>query len=423
MAYPKAAGQTGQSKGHSETSPQVSDIELESMIKQLCANRLALGSWDFCKDAPMANARRFPQAKREEAGRSHAGAPHPTDVPVCSLSSFSGTPAKIQQFQIHDPMVQPEELDLACQAEVLKVMSAMPPNNAKVSNPLYPKRSFLEDQQQSQVSHAVYGQQIQSVNSARALKAPTSQMWQSYDSVMKQDSWNVGGQYDMSNVGSLSRYGMPRGGDMNLPQKSENAAAPTRLVGIKPCNQQALNLRDLLTPPGLSLNTDMLDELGAPDMYDDDGSCDSEEPEVELGRLPPQIAHTGPKTTLMIRNIPVLYTQEMLLMEWPNVNTYDFLYLPFSCNMQRNLTYAFVNFTSEAAASNFKNTWQKMRLAHYMTRKPLNISYADLQGRDENLLQLKKKRFWRIKVKQCQPIIFENGERISLALALHRLGQ
>jgi len=223
-------------------------------------------------------------------------------------------------------------------------------------------------------------------------------------------------------MGSLSLYDL-QGCDMNVPQKLEEAPAPARLVGIQPCTPQAPNLEMSPLAGPVAEGGNMLPEFWEPDTYDDDEISDEEEPEVECWRLPTQIAHTGPKTTLMVRNIPVLYTQEMLLAEWPNDNTYDFLYLPFSCNMQRNLTYAFVNFTSEAAAVNFQKKWQKMRLAHYMTRKPLNISFADLQGRDENLLQLKKKRFWRIKVKQCQPIIFENGEKISLALALHKLGQ
>lgn len=51
------------------------------------------------------------------------------------------------------------------------------------------------------------------------------------------------------------------------------------------------------------------------------------------------------KTTLMVRNIPVLYTQEMLLEEWPSDGSWDFLYLPRSNSGagRFNLTYAFIN--------------------------------------------------------------------------------
>jgi len=64
---------------------------------------------------------------------------------------------------------------------------------------------------------------------------------------------------------------------------------------------------------------------------------------------------------------------------------------------------------------------KKKRLAHYTSRKPLNVSYADVQGRDSNLWQLKKKRVKRIKINQCQPMIFENGHRVPLVDALKTL--
>lgn len=168
----------------------------------------------------------------------------------------------------------------------------------------------------------------------------------------------------------------------------------------------------------------------------DDGSADSErssnhdarleddssvEGDARLDQLIATLSARSSQTTLMIRNVPVLYTREMLLQEWPNDATYDFLYLPYSCSMQRNLSYAFVNFTSEAAATAFMQQWQKKRLAHYTSRKPLNVSYADVQGRDSNLWQLKKKRVKRIKINQCQPMIFENGHRVPLVDALKTL--
>lgn len=128
------------------------------------------------------------------------------------------------------------------------------------------------------------------------------------------------------------------------------------------------------------------------------------------------------KTTLMIRNVPVLYTRELLSEEWPSFGTYDFLYLPYSCSTQRNLSYAFMNFTSEAAALAFVQQWHKKRLPLYTSRKPLNISFADVQGLDANLWELKKKRVTRIKVAQCQPMLFNvHGERMDLMDSLNQL--
>jgi hypothetical protein len=123
------------------------------------------------------------------------------------------------------------------------------------------------------------------------------------------------------------------------------------------------------------------------------------------------------QTTLMIRNVPVLYTRDMLAAEWLNEGTYDLLYLPYCCNTQRNLSYAFINFTSEAAALTFVQKWQKQRLAHFSSRKPLNISFADVQGLEPNLLELKKKRVNRVKVEQCQPLIFSQGRAVPMVEA------
>jgi hypothetical protein len=132
----------------------------------------------------------------------------------------------------------------------------------------------------------------------------------------------------------------------------------------------------------------------------------------------PGSAAPMPPTTLMIRNVPGAYTPDMLLEEWPNEGTFDFVYLPYSTRLQRNLTYAFVNFTTTGYAQDFMNKWQKMRLKHYMAQKPLNIGFADTQGRNENLRNLKKKRLLHTKDKKCQPLVFKDGRRILLKDAL-----
>jgi len=67
-------------------------------------------------------------------------------------------------------------------------------------------------------------------------------------------------------------------------------------------------------------------------------------------------------TTVMVRNIPAMYTQEMLVSECVNMGTFDFLYLPRSGNGHSNLTYAFINFVSEEHALAFKDQWHKKRL-------------------------------------------------------------
>jgi len=134
----------------------------------------------------------------------------------------------------------------------------------------------------------------------------------------------------------------------------------------------------------------------------------------------PQVA----LTTLMIRNIPVTYTQDMLLNDWPSPggSVYDFLYLPYNFYSQRNLGYAFINFVSEELAMDFHRRWHRKRLSAYSSScKPLNIGIADVQWFEGNVRQLKKKRLNRIKFKECQPILFTNGRRVSLSKALHKI--
>uniref|UniRef100_A0A7S1AC06 Mei2-like C-terminal RNA recognition motif domain-containing protein n=1 Tax=Noctiluca scintillans TaxID=2966 RepID=A0A7S1AC06_NOCSC len=121
-------------------------------------------------------------------------------------------------------------------------------------------------------------------------------------------------------------------------------------------------------------------------------------------------------TTLMVRNIPVRYTQEMLLREWPNNSTYDFLYLPVAANRKRNVSFAFVNFISSESALAFRTRWHKQRLVHFNTQKPLDISPADIQGRDDNILQVVRQKTFRIRNKYFLPAVFDpaTGARIHI---------
>jgi hypothetical protein len=120
----------------------------------------------------------------------------------------------------------------------------------------------------------------------------------------------------------------------------------------------------------------------------------------------------------MVRNIPPKYSQEMLLEEWANKGTYDILYLPYSHAKQRNSGFAFINFTSEAAALSFHAMWHRRRLAHFSRDKPLSVIAADMQGRDSILESLLQKGLQSTKHIDCQPVIFEMSsgalERITL---------
>lgn len=63
------------------------------------------------------------------------------------------------------------------------------------------------------------------------------------------------------------------------------------------------------------------------------------------------------RTTLMIRNIPNKYTQDLLLEEF-NKNfkvKFDFFYLPIDYNNACNVGYAFINFIHSKFIAGFYN--------------------------------------------------------------------
>lgn len=169
---------------------------------------------------------------------------------------------------------------------------------------------------------------------------------------------------------------------------------------------------------------------GTLETVDDDGDADAamagdasdEERGMHSPGLPGQLekkVYDAPVTTLMVRNMPVMCTQDTLLEEWPIDGTWDFMYLPHSCGGQVNLSYAFINFITPAHAQAFKARWQKRKLAHFDdTKKLLNVSFADVQGLEANLMQIKKKRVGRIRRRQGQPIIIQDGQQIPLEDAL-----
>ncbi|CAM9596094.1 unnamed protein product, partial [Heterosigma akashiwo] len=89
------------------------------------------------------------------------------------------------------------------------------------------------------------------------------------------------------------------------------------------------------------------------------------------------------RTTVMVRNIPNKYTQQMLLDE---INaefegTYDFFYLPIDFKNRCNVGYAFVNFLSARTIPAFHRRFDGQRWGTFNSEKVCAIAYARLQGR------------------------------------------
>lgn len=164
--------------------------------------------------------------------------------------------------------------------------------------------------------------------------------------------------------------------------------------------------------------------LPAPPLMGCRGSSADQYPmfaEPKSNKLPENRLGNSGATTLMVRNIPVRYTQEMLLKEWPNKGTYDFLYLPICIKKKCNASFAFINFLTPEAAQAFAEKWHHERLVFFSSRKPLDISLADLQGLEKNLLQCMNNKTSRIRNVRFQPAVFKGDERISVDEVLQEM--
>eukprot|EP00929_Paragymnodinium_shiwhaense_P034274 TRINITY_DN1866_c6_g1_i1.p1 TRINITY_DN1866_c6_g1~~TRINITY_DN1866_c6_g1_i1.p1 ORF type:complete len:544 (+),score=145.64 TRINITY_DN1866_c6_g1_i1:171-1802(+) len=93
--------------------------------------------------------------------------------------------------------------------------------------------------------------------------------------------------------------------------------------------------------------------------------------------------HAGEMVTVMMRNLPNKYSQQMLFEEINETGfegTFDFLYLPIDPETKANKGYAFVSFMSPADASRFQEHYQGRSMKHFNSHKTVSICPAALQG-------------------------------------------
>jgi hypothetical protein len=92
-------------------------------------------------------------------------------------------------------------------------------------------------------------------------------------------------------------------------------------------------------------------------------------------------------TTVMMRNLPNKYTQQMLLSEISQagfLGTFDFLYLPIDPETNANRGYAFLNFVSPSYAWMFKMAYEGRKMNHFNSSKVASVMKATLQGFEAN---------------------------------------
>jgi len=115
-------------------------------------------------------------------------------------------------------------------------------------------------------------------------------------------------------------------------------------------------------------------------------------------------------TTAMIRNIPSGYTQRKLKREIDRAGffgRYDFFYLPMDARSPMNRGFAFVNFTSEAAAAEFYNKFHGTQLTHIKSDKAIIVLRADIQGLEANVTRHLAAGNTQKRKPQRKPIFFQ----------------
>jgi hypothetical protein len=131
------------------------------------------------------------------------------------------------------------------------------------------------------------------------------------------------------------------------------------------------------------------------------------------------------RTTLMIRNIPKRMTQRQLLAEIDLAGylaCVDFVYLPTDISQGRSHGFAFVNFELPEQAAAFKAVFHKKHFlsvgasspsSHFSSGSGLSVSYADIQGLEANLLNVRKNAsINRIKNPEYLPLVRQNSTHL-----------
>lgn len=138
-------------------------------------------------------------------------------------------------------------------------------------------------------------------------------------------------------------------------------------------------------------NTSVAGNVGAnsPDR-NSSGSESGEEADYEKEPVPQQDSRMRDLTTLTIFNVPDFLTQAAFISLLEDLapvvrNAFDFFYLPWNSNQEKNLGHAIINFFSRSTAAEFANQCDSLSFAGQGDKQRLRIVPAALQGRAANL--------------------------------------
>ena len=120
-----------------------------------------------------------------------------------------------------------------------------------------------------------------------------------------------------------------------------------------------------------------------------------------------------PRTTLMIRNIPNRYTQQMILesLDICLLGKYNFFYLPIDFQNQCNVGYAFINMTNIVYIPMLYEMFHNKGWKLFKSEKICEVTYARIQGL-QNLVDHFKSSSLLSEEEEVRPIVMVNGKLV-----------
>jgi len=114
-------------------------------------------------------------------------------------------------------------------------------------------------------------------------------------------------------------------------------------------------------------------------------------------------------TTVMMRNLPNKYTQQMLLEELQDggfrlQHDFDFFYLPMDHSNAANLGYCFINFVETALANAFAAAFQGKKMRRFNSNKTVVVMPASVQGYERNYAYYASTRVAQAEDPQYRPL-------------------
>lgn len=121
-------------------------------------------------------------------------------------------------------------------------------------------------------------------------------------------------------------------------------------------------------------------------------------------------------TTIMMRNLPNKYCQQMLLDEIAKggfhlQRDFDFIYLPMDRSNGANLGYCFINMVEPARANAFAAAYSGKKMRRFNSFKTVTVMPASIQGYDRNFAYYSSMRISKALDPQYRPLFVRQENR------------